>query len=176
MSGKKERREGELRSLKALAVVCALVLAVPATDSVVRFASGGQTASASVAGARGIQSAELLDAADAQGSLDRVEALLQEAGPSLPEAFYQEVGMLNGARGVRVSSRGDVVGYLVSGRDAEVFQEVSAHMEAKGWTGVSLGGAQGATFVKPEGEYTWLLVTCTQVGESTAVVTRAVTP
>ena len=162
------------RQAKAVVVVCAIVLAVPIGNAFVLLSKAPALDGEQFAN-QGICSAALLDAADAFSSLDRVEALAQEAGGPLPSSYSQEVGLLEGARDIRVSGRGDVVGYLVAGECAGVLADMSRHMELRGWTTVPLGDVQGATFVKTQGECTWILVSCTQVGEMTSVVTRSAT-
>ena len=174
MSGDVACAQAQRRLFKAVLAVCAVVFSVPCVDAVVRFTQGGQEPVAVGAIDRGIDSAALLDSADAFGSLERIEAVAQEVGVAIPGPFSTEVGLLPGARDIRVSSRGDVVGYLVDKGSAETLDEVNRHMRAGGWTEVPLGGVQGATFVKSKGECTWALITCTQVDASTAVIVRTV--
>jgi len=175
MSGRDASVEARSRFLKAVAVVCVLILLVPTVDSAIRFATRGQAAGALDTAERGIDSEALLDVTDAFGSLERIESVAQGTDVAVPEPFSSEIGLLPGARDIRASPQGDVVGYLVDGGSGEVLGEVSRYMEERGWTVVPLGGVQGATFVKSVGECTWALVTCTQVGAGTAVVVRVVT-
>lgn len=113
-----------------------------------------------------------LDAGDPLGSLDALEEKLDAVGGEVGSAFMEEVGLLPGASDVRVSNGGAVVGYSVEGDASDAIARIDTDLSEKGWTGVSLGELEGETFVKKEGVYRWMLVTATQVGESTSVVER----
>ncbi len=89
---------------------------------------------------------------------------------AVPDWFDREIGLLPGARDVRVS--GAVVGYVVEGESGDALDALCAHMEERGWTCVLLGGVEGATFVKRTGACAWVLGTCTQTGSATSVVLR----
>lgn len=151
-------------------VACALAL-VPVSGAVF---VGLQTSQPLLAGEEEIRAVEIVDERDAQGTLSRIEELAQAGKQSAPEFFETEIGLLVGARDVRTSGAGRVVGYLVDGDFQETFESVCKLMARSGWTEVSMGEMQGATFVKKGGVCTWALVTCTQVGSATAVVYRCV--
>lgn len=169
-------RDAELyRPLKAVAVMLAIVVAAPGADVVLRFVAGPHEAHSAHALEAGISASQLIDAGDAFGTLDRMEAVVEPRASGVEDSFYREVGLLAGARDARASPEGDVVGYVVDGQCADVLDRLTSHMEERGWTAVSLEGSQGATFVKASGACTWVLATCTQAGEATSVVMRSVT-
>lgn len=160
-----------LRPLKAATIVLAILLAVPGADAVARFASGAQVANAS---SPGIDAGYLTGAGDAQASLDRIEELAEAGSADVPQAFAEEVGFLPDARDIRANGDGSVVGYTVPHGSADTLDLLAEQMETAGWTTVSLGEVEGATFVKESGACRWALATCTQVGSSTSVVVRSV--
>ena len=162
------------RLLKAVAVVLAIMVMAPGVDTVARVVAAPQKAAAAGADEVGVNAARLLDAADAFGSLERIEEAAEAAQTDAPEVFSREVGLAAGAYDIRVSPTGDVIGYMVEDDCEAVLQRERARMESLGWNAVPLGGEQGLTFVKPSGDCTWVLVTCTQVGTSTSVVARCV--
>ena len=169
------------RRMRAVAIVAALVLAAPAVDAVLRAAPppGGDARGSPVAG---LDANALAGAGGPEAFLDRLEALADAGaqtsgaanGASVPGAFAREIGFLDGARDVRVSEGGAVVGYLVEGDAEEVLERLNCNMEALGWTCVPLGEQWGSTYVKGGGACTWALASCTQVGTATSVVVRCV--
>ncbi|MBQ9000582.1 MAG: hypothetical protein IJ087_01860 [Eggerthellaceae bacterium] len=158
-----------MRALKAVAVVMALLLMVPGIDAIARV-TGGSAAYGAASG--GIDSRALVQMDDPFAALDRVEGVADAEGAEVPEAFDREVGLLPGAQGLRVDATGDVVGYEVPGSAADASNRLAECMKERGWRAVSLGGLDGATFVKTSGELAWALATCTQVDDSTSVVVR----
>lgn len=160
------------RPLKAAAIVLAILLVAPGLDAVVRIVVPMQVANAADVG---IDAAYLTGGEDASASLERIESAATASEANVPDEFSAEVGLLLGARDVRASEQGVlVVGYVVDGDCSDVARRLEAHMEARGWTGVALGKAAGATFAKSSGSCTWALATCTQVGSDTSVVMRCV--
>ena len=158
------------RAIKAAAIVMALLLMVPGVEVLVGMAVHHH-AIGDVNEEVGIR--ELVQLDDPYETLSRVEDMAskgEEAKP--PEAFSREIGFLRSAKDIRFDESRMVVGYAVEGGAQEVLSDLTAHMESRGWTTVTLGGVDGATFVKPSGAYTWALATCTQIGESTSIVMR----
>lgn len=172
MRKKTTSKEANYRLLKAVAVTMALVIAAPGADAVVRFVAAPKTAAAATEAFASIDSTLLLDAYDAFASLERIEGIADAGGAAVPDAFAQEIGLLSGARDVRVSADGSVVGYMVDDACESVLERLNERMESLGWSSVSLGGASGATYVKASGACTWALVTCLQVEGATSVVAR----
>jgi len=174
---KEDARElDRYRLLKAAAIVLALVVAAPGVDAVARFAAGSPQAEASTGAAPGLNSNTLLDVNDAFGSLERIESVAapSQADGDVPGAFAREIGFPSGARDLRVSASGEVVGYVVPGNCEDVLAQEVERMGSLGWTSVSLNGVQGSTFVKASGDCRWALVSCVQTGVDTSVVVRSV--
>ncbi len=191
MSGNDQHESSvsRLRRVRAVAIVVALVLAAPAIDAVLRVALPAEDG-ARASPVAGLDANALAGAGGPEAFLGRLEALAavgsvepdgagssavgQSAAntPEVPSAFISEIGFLDGARDVRVSDGGAVVGYVMEGDAQEVLEQLNRHMEAAGWAGVALGDRWGATYVKNEGACTWALASCTQVGAATSVVVR----
>lgn len=159
------------RLVAAVAIVLGLVAAVPITGSVFEGASGSPVQAAAD---EGIRATEIVKAVGADAALSRMEELAASGKAQLPVYFEREIGLPDGARDTRVDSTGRVVGFLVDGPSHEVFVRMRESMARAGWSEVSLGETEGATFVKEGGLCSWALVTCTQVGSATSVVYRCV--
>lgn len=157
------------RALKATALVLAIVLMAPGMQVLFDLA-GEPRAPTAAYGA--LDSSSLVRGDDPFATLDRIEELASSGDAQPPGSFAAEVGFLPGARDVRVDETGSVVGYVVDGEAAGTAVALTRHMEARGWSAVSLGDVEGATFVKPDGACTWVLATCTQAGRYTSVVMR----
>lgn len=154
------------RPVKALIIVAAIVIAVPVADLGLRSAGIEQEAPFTPVS---IDAASLLEGGGPDEALARIEELAART-EALPEWYESEIGILPGARDIRVS--GPVVGYIVEGDCEAALDDAAALMESRGWTCVSMGDVNGATFVKKSGTCSWALVTCTQAGHATSVVTR----
>ena len=161
------------RAVLASAIVSVAVLAIPVSNSVAG-AAVDSAPDASAANAQvevGLEIENLYGAEDPFAVLDRIEASAEATG-QLPSAFVDEAGVPVGAREVRGTADGAVVGCVLEADAEAAFGEVSSVLESKGWTAVPLQGVVGATFVKGSGLLRWMLVTCTEAGEATAVVFR----
>ena len=160
------------RLVAALLIAAALVLAAPVADALVGWrCEAGEVASGQPIvrlGEQGIAGNPLM-------VVDGIEVDIDATGASVPGYFAEEVGLPEAYRDVRVDGTGHVVGCVVDGRADEVIASIVGRMEDRGWTAVPLGQAEGATFVKAGGACTWVLATCTQVGDSTSVVYRCAT-
>ena len=157
------------RIAKAVAVVIALLAFVPASGLVVERLDD---AACSPSDAPGFNAAQVIGGRDPLGMLERLEEMDEATGVDLPASFDGEVGLVDGARDVRVGEGGCVVGCVLDCDAPQAFRRVDEHMRAKGWAQVSLGGVEGATYVKQGGDLRWTLVTCTQVGAATSMVFR----
>ena len=156
------------RLAKAVAILIAIVLCIPAADALY-----GQRASVLPDDSRaGLDAQRIIGDADAVGFVERMEeaASARDAQPS--PAFQKEIGLPAPCRDVRADSTGTIVSCIVDGEPEAVFESVASHMAERGWRSIALGSVEGATFVKEEGQCTWTLVTCTQVGNSTNIVFR----
>ena len=88
----------------------------------------------------------------------------------LPEGFQEEVLRLEGREDVRVAAQGPVVGFVERSDAPSAFAALSAELEAAGWASVDSGRDDCGSFVKEEGRFTWLFVSCVWSGEATSVV------
>ena len=157
------------RLAKAIAVVAALVLAVPCSGVVCGRVSDEQPAGSAPAG---IGAAALIgQGGDAQDLIERIEEAADGGIGQPPAWFSEEIGVLPDARDVRAS--GAVVGYMVDAESQATLEALRMHMEGRGWTCVPSTEAGAATFVKESGQCTWAFATCVQVGPSTSVVVMA---
>lgn len=155
------------RLARALAIVVVLLLAVPVADALLQR-DGADVLD--VAAEEGITAREIIGEGDPLQMLDRLEGVLVDESQGLPDGLADEVGCLPAYRDLRVGADGSVVSYVVDGDASDISEALRTHMEGKGWARVPLGGVEGATYVKEGGEYTWVLATCTQVGDATSVV------
>ena len=155
-----------MRQLAALAIVAALVLAVPLGDMAAKAAFHHEP---QVGEEVRLDARFITSAASSDEVLERLEAFAL-AGGSVPTWFQDEIGLLPGARDVR--SGASIVGYLVDGEADETCALLEANMTQRGWSCAPLGGVEGFTCMRPSGSCTWAMVTCTQVGAATSVVTR----
>lgn len=162
---------GHKRLTWAVAIVVALVAAAPITGIAFGSLSGSHVQAIADGG---IRAADIVEEGDAGKTLSRIEELAEASRAQLPAYFEEEIGLLDGARDVRADETGRVVGFLVDKSSRDAFDCVRENMVRAGWSEVSLGGAEGSTFVKEGGSCAWALVTCTQVGQVTAVVYRCV--
>ena len=156
------------RLLKACLVVAAIFFVVPCLDSAFAVAEIGEDVGGGVVGLGALPLAD--GDSGIEGFLTRLEAVADAGDPDVSESFEEEIGLPPDARDVRVS--GSVVGCVVDGEASEVLASAQSQMEARGWTGVPLGGVAGMTFAKPSGRCTWALVTCEQIGSATSLVVR----
>ena len=168
MSAHRDISAANARLMKALVVVAAIVIAVPAVDAVLQRALPAGEAGSSTA----LDTSALVHAGSANDMLDELERLAATRDVALPEAFSTEVGLLPDARDVRVDEGAMVVGSVVDDDVGVTLEHLTAQMESRGWSTVPLGGYDGATFMKQEGQYTWVLASLMQVGSATSVVMR----
>ena len=154
--------------MKAVAIVLVILLVVPGVEAVFDKVTPSNSVSVSPA----TLDARALIGGDPSATLARIEDVATAEDAQLPAAFVREIGLLPDARDLRVIEAGPIVGYTVDEDATVVLDQLVEHMESMGWTAVSLGDIDGATFIKSAGNCTWALVTCTQVGFATAVVVR----
>lgn len=170
------------RLARAIAIVAMLFLSVPVVGALAD--SGGappgyggfESARPHISESRRarIDADALIGTGDAFGFLSRLEAASSTGGASAPKAFEREAGLPRNHRDLRVSEDGAVASCMVDAPADFAADDVRKRMVAKGWSEVPLGAVEGATYVKADGQYTWMLVTCTQVGDATNVVFRCV--
>ena len=159
MSGPKHAREPAVspaprRVLKAAAFIAAVAVACVAVAFVLDAPHEGVAE-------------KLRIAADSGGSS---EAVASDALGLLPEGFQEEVLRLEDREDVRVAAQGPVVGFVERSDAPSAFAALSAELEAAGWASVDSGRDDCGSFVKEEGRFTWLFVSCVWSGEATSVV------
>lgn len=88
------------------------------------------------------------------------------------ERFSSEALDLSRYSEVRIHSEGSVVGFTTPLRAEDAFRDMAGCLERGGWTAVPSGVATEGTFIKSSGEYTWLYISCIQMGDSTSVVVQ----
>lgn len=160
-----------MRLLKALAVILAAFCVVPGIDVIWRYAGQGADGRASPAG---LDTRALAFSGDPVAALEALDRSIDADRVAVPDEFSSEVGLLPDAHDVRSNEDGSVVGCVVEMPEEAAFRLLADHMERKGWSAVPLGVENGATFMKGEGCCTWVLATCTQVGNETSIVYRSV--
>lgn len=161
------------RRVTAFAIVGALIGAVPLMGAVVDAIEKGSRDAGHMAGAAyGVDVQGVLGAHDPVSGMEALDEMLSAAAADVPDSLSREAVVLPGAREVRLASDVDVLGYVVDRPVSTVEQSLRDAMERKGWTAIPLGGIDGYTFVKQEGEWVWILATCDEVGSSTSVTLR----
>lgn len=142
------------RVLKAAAFIAAVVVACVAVEFALDAPHEGVAE-------------KLRIAADSGGTS---EAVASDALGLLPEGFQEEVLRLEDREDVRVAAQGPVVGFVERSDAPSAFAALSAELEAAGWASVDSGRDDCGSFVKEEGRFTWLFVSCVWSGEATSVV------
>lgn len=166
------KRHHARRLAAATVLVVVIVFSPIAIDSAFRTAKAEEGGAVS-AGASGLDVQALIEGRDALAVLEELEDAARADGlEAVSPAFLDEIGFLPNARDIRVSAGGAIVGYVVDVDVEEALASLLLRMRFRGWAGVSLGGVEGYTFLKGSGQYTWVLATCTQVGDATSVVMR----
>ena len=160
MSGPKHAREPAAspvlrRVLKAAAFIAAVVFACVAVEFALDVPHEGVAEKLRIAvGSEGASS----------------EAVASDALGLLPEGFQEEVLRLEDREDVRVAAQGPVVGFVERSDAPSAFAALSAELEAAGWASVDSGRDDCGSFVKEEGRFTWLFISCVWSGEATSVV------
>lgn len=163
--GKERRRARTARSrdIASRRARTAAVVIVLAAAVLVASAAAGWLGRPSVA-------SEVMALADAWGDGGDERAVAAASGTELPDGFEEEVVSTSGASDVRSDEEARVAGFLLAGDAGTVFAELSDDMQQRGWAAVESGRAGCGSFVKDEGRYRWAFVSCTPVGDETAVV------
>lgn len=89
---------------------------------------------------------------------------------SMPIWFEDELFSVAGATELYANEDESVFGLTMGGPAEEAFSSICADMEERGWLQVESGMAYCATFLREEGEPTWVLVGCTPVGDAVSIV------
>ena len=158
------RRRGAAIVLAATLVLGAGVLAGKAVDG------SGETSVLSEAVARLVGDGEV-DASSLSSALSVLDAFEVDAEASLA-TFQDEALTLVGREELLCEPESGLVGFVVAGDAGDAFEGIRDELEGKGWSMVDSGLDACATFVKDEGVYDWLFVSCVQVGDSACVVVQ----
>lgn len=101
-----------------------------------------------------------------EGSSDRAG----DAAAQLPDGFQEEVLDVGSRAELRVGADGSVVGFTEQGNAAEVYSALKQDLEGRSWREAESGRDDCGSFVKDGGSFTWLFVSCVQVGDAASVV------
>lgn len=157
------------RLMRAIALVALVVFAAPIASG---LHNAAEAASESETAQAQIDARSIIGNGNPDEMLTEIEKAASVDQGQVDELFRAEIGLLPGARDIRTTADGSVVGYLVDNDAARVLDELNTFMEGNGWSAVPLGSVEGMTFIKEEGGCTWALATCTSVGNATSVVFR----
>lgn len=148
------------RALRAVAVVVAIVASIPLIDFIGRAVRLGSMAYEVSSGAGSEESLQLEGVAlgEAQGS------------DAVPVSFQQETFSFEALDCVRCSVNSGVTSFLMQGSSGDAFASVSEWLKASGWSCIESGQENMASFVKKDGRYRWLFVSCVATGSQVTVV------
>lgn len=113
----------------------------------------------------------LADAIDSDGGILRLDPdkVLARFDQDAPNSFNAEV--LDGwGDWHSLSDDGVIAGCVLPEDRITAIGEIGSLLEEKGWRAVPSGQEAVLTFVKEEGEFRWLMVSCESVGLGTSVV------
>lgn len=174
MSAAVQRRR-RLGALVALGVLLAAALAVEAVSqgsrSGVLAEAQGVFASLAQHDGPGAEAGGGAGAPDVAGGVQG-DASAGSQASLLPDGFADEVLALEGFDDVRVGAGGSVVGFSLSEGPSEALAFLQRTLTDRGWRAVPAGNATSATFMKEQGRFTWLFVSCIGVGDTTSVVVQ----
>ncbi|MCL2889347.1 MAG: hypothetical protein FWE65_02865 [Eggerthellaceae bacterium] len=88
----------------------------------------------------------------------------------LPEGFTQEIFSLTSFHDIRLSKAGGVVGLLSDEPLERVFSFCELELLRRGWIKVDSGHEACASFIKTQGRYSWLYLSCAEIGNGTSVL------
>lgn len=97
---------------------------------------------------------------------------LSGEGMALPPDFEAEVLSCASFPDRAVSPSGRVVGLFGEGMVSDTFERCSRELQAKGWVKVESGYVHAASFIKQDGRYTGLFLSCASIGEGTSVLVQ----
>ena len=93
---------------------------------------------------------------------------------AVPSWFEEELFALGGAKSVRVSGEGGVVGFSCAHSAESEFSQIEGELTRKGWVESETGIEGCSVFVKEGGVCLWAMVSCVPVGEGASVVVQCV--
>ncbi len=89
-----------------------------------------------------------------------------------PDWFAEEVMPLDDVADGVATPDFSTVGFSAEGGIDDVLERLTTLFAERGWRGYDSGMDGTATYMKEEGECSWMMATCTGTGESTSVVLR----
>ena len=93
---------------------------------------------------------------------------------AVPPWFEEELFALGGAKSVRVSGEGGVVGFSCAHSAESEFSRIEDELACKGWVESETGIEGCSVFVREGGVCLWAMVSCVPVGEGASVVVQCV--
>lgn len=91
---------------------------------------------------------------------------------AVPPWFEEELFALGGAKSVRVSGEGGVVGFLCAHSAESEFSRIEGELMRKGWVESETGIEGCSVFVKEGGVCLWTMVSCVPMREGSSVVVQ----
>lgn len=98
--------------------------------------------------------------------------MLQDDSAALKNdaTFMNEIGLPSGAYEVKHQERVNTIGYLIPQSLDGFYPQLFNALRVRGWEEIESNLVGTATFVKQDGVYTWLFVTCVDVADACSVV------
>ena len=91
---------------------------------------------------------------------------------AVPSWFEEELFSLGGAKSVRVSGGGGVVGFSCANSAESEFSQIEGELTRKGWVESETGIEGCSAFVKEGGVCLWTMVSCVPMREGSSVVVQ----
>lgn len=91
---------------------------------------------------------------------------------AVPSWFEEELFSLGGAKSVRVSGGGGVVGFSCANSAESEFSQIGGELTRKGWIESETGIEGCSVFVKEGGVCLWTMVSCVPMREGSSVVVQ----
>lgn len=165
------------RALAALlSIAVAVVLAVAIDDGLGVAGAATKMGRALWAEDAGDQAKFALEGGSGSGDGDAAVSLSGEQTgiEAVPSWFEEELFALGGAKSVRVSGEGGVVGFSCAHSAESEFSQIEGELARKGWVESETGIEGCSVFVKEGGVCLWAMVSCVPVGEGASVVVQCV--
>lgn len=163
------------RALAALlSVAVAVVLAVAIDDGLGVAGAATKMGRALWAEDAGDQVKFALEGGSGSGDGDAAVSLAGEQTgiEAVPPWFEEELFALGGAKSVRVSGEGGVVGFLCAHSAESEFSQIECELTRKGWVESETGIEGCSVFVKEGGVCLWTMVSCVPMREGSSVVVQ----
>lgn len=161
-----------LRAFRAAAIVL-IVVALPLCIEK-SVPSAQSTQKSSLPESAYVQSAQKLLKSESNSSpldaLDRIEETSLSGRTEDRNAFSGEIEIPLQATEFRFAPDSSIFSFEMTGSCVSVLEQIAALWALQGWQEIPLGNSNGSTFVKNEGVYQWMVVTCTQIGAQVCVV------